>query len=47
MRYVRCKVIGDLRSMEGVTKCAKAMDKGFRQMRVDPKWNTGDLWGKY
>ena len=39
-------VIGDLRSMEGVTKGARALDKGFRQMRVDPKWNTGDLWDK-
>ena len=47
LRYVRCKVIGDLRSMEGVTKCARALDKGFRQMRVDPKQNTSDLWGKY
>ena len=28
-------------------KCAKALDKGSGQMRVDPKWNTGDLWGKY
>ena len=33
--------------MEGVAKCVKALDEGFRQMRVDPKWNTGDLWGKY
>ena len=33
--------------MEGVTKCAKALDKGFRQMRVDPRLNTGDVWGKY
>ena len=32
--------------MEGVTKCARALDKGFRQLRVDPKWNTDDLWGK-
>ena len=47
LRYIRCKVIGDLRSMEGVTKCAGDLDKGFRQMRVDPKWNIGDLWGKY
>ena len=45
LRYVRCKVIGDLRSMEDVTKCAKALDEGFRQTRVDPKWNTGDLRG--
>ena len=37
LRYVRCEVIGDLRSMEGVTKGARALDKGFRQMRVDPK----------
>ena len=37
LRYVRCKVIGDLRSMEGVTKCARAVDEGFSYMRVDPK----------
>ena len=28
------------RSMEGVTKCARALDKGFRQIRVDPKWKV-------
>ena len=47
LRYVRCKVIGDLRSMEGVTRCTKALDEGFKRMRIDPKWNTDDLWGKY
>ena len=33
--------------MEGVTKWARDLDKGYKQMRVDLKWNTGDLWGKY
>ena len=47
LRYVRCNVIGDLRSMEGVTRCTRDLDGGFRCMRIDPKWNIGDLWGKY
>ena len=43
LKYVRCKVIGDSRSMEDVTKWTKALDIGFSCMKVDPKWNQGDL----
>ena len=46
LKYVRCKVIGDSRSMEDVTKWARALDIGFGCMKVDPKWNQGDLWGE-
>ena len=31
LRYVRCKVIGDLRSIEGVTRCTRDLDEGFRR----------------
>ena len=34
LRYVRCKVIEDPRSMGDVTR---ALDEGFSCMRVDPK----------
>ena len=45
LRYVRCKVIGNSRSMEDDTKWTRALDEGFSRMRVDPKWNTSDLSG--
>ena len=45
LKYVRCKVIEDSRSMEDVTKWTRALDIGFSCMKVDPKWNQGDLWG--
>ena len=44
LRYIRCKVIGDSRSMEDVTKWTRALDIGFGCMKVDPTWNQGDLW---
>ena len=37
LKYVRCKVIGDSRSMEDVTKWTRALDIGFGCMKVDPK----------
>ena len=43
LKYVRCEVIGDSRSMEDVTKWTRALDIGFDCMKVDSKWNQGDL----
>ena len=37
LRYVRCKVIEDPRSMGDNTKWTRALDEGFSCMRVDPK----------
>ena len=31
--------------MENVTKWTRDLDIGFGCMKVDPKWNQGDLWG--
>ena len=43
LKYVKCKVIGDFRSMDDVTKWTRVLDIGFGCMKVDPKWNQGDL----
>ena len=43
LRYVRCKVNGNPRSMDDVTRSTKALDYGLGRVRLDPKWDTGDL----
>ena len=45
LRYVSCKVIGDLRSMEGITRCTGDLDEGFRRMRIDLKWKISAALG--
>ena len=37
LRYVRCKVIEDSRSMEDNTKWTRNLDEDFSRMKVDPK----------
>ena len=37
LRYERCKVIEDPRSMGDNTEWTRALDEGFSRMRVDPK----------